>query len=187
MKTKLKEVASIQTGVFGKTTAIGEIVYLQSKHFDENGHLLSKLHPDLKLDNTTQKHLLQPGDVLFAAKGTKNFASVYEKHNPLSVASTSFFVIRLFEGKIIPEYLAWIINHPTTQKILKGKAIGTSIVSISKSVLEDLEFSIPDLQTQQTILKISSLRKQEINIQKHMEKLKEQYIQQLLLNAINHD
>lgn len=38
---------------------------------------------------------------------------------------------------------------------MNGKANGTSIVSISKSVLEDLEISIPDLQTQKAILNFS--------------------------------
>ncbi len=187
MKIALKHISTIQTGIFSNTTPEGEIVYLQSKHFNENGQLHSLLHPDLKADNITEKHLLRYGDVLFAAKGAKNFATWFESKNPPSVASTSFFVIRLqedFSNKILPEFLVWLINHPTAQKFLKGKAIGTSIVSISKSVLEELEISIPDVQTQKAILKISQLHNTEKSLKQQIETLREKQIQQQIINAI---
>jgi hypothetical protein len=131
MKSKLKQLASIQTGVFAKPSTNGDIVYLQVRHFDENGQLHGSLHLDLKFGNISEKHILQTGDVLFASKGTKNFATVFENHYPTSVASTSFFVIRLNSALISPEYLAWFMNHPDTQQLLKGSARGTSIASIS--------------------------------------------------------
>ena len=187
MKTLLKHIATIQTGTFAKTVSDGEIVYLQAKHFNEYGHLSSTLHPDLKANDVTEKHLLKSGDVLFAAKGTKNFAAWYESKNQPAVASTSFFVIRLkenFSNKILPEFLVWFINHPSSQKFLKGRAIGTSIVSISKSVLEELEISIPDLQTQKTILKITQLRNSEKKLKQQIETLREKQIQQQIINGI---
>lgn len=184
MKTTLKDLATIQTGIFAKTDSKGDIVYLQAKHFSETGQLYTTLHPDLKADNITAKHLLRTGDVLFAAKGTKNFAAVYENHNEPAVASTSFFIIRLIENKILPEFLVWFLSNPSTQKLLKGKAIGTSIASISKSVLEDLEISIPDLQTQQAVLQITQLRNTEKKLHQQIQSLREKQIQQLIINAI---
>jgi restriction endonuclease S subunit len=187
LKEILKHIASIQTGIFAKTVSNGEIVYLQAKHFNENGLLNTILHPDLKEDNITEKHLLRHGDVLFAAKGTKNFAAWYESKNLPAAASTSFFVIRVnenFQNKILPEYLVWFINHPSSQKVLKGKAMGTSIVSISKSALEELEIYIPDLQTQKAILKISHLRNSEKNLKQQIEILREKQIQQQIMNSI---
>lgn len=184
MKTILGHIANIQTGIFAKPVSKGEIVYLQSKHFNENGQLHALLHPDLKADNITEKHLLRSGDVLFAAKGTKNFAAVYENLNKPAVASTSFFVIRLLENKILPEFLVWLINHPSKQKFLKGKAIGSSIASISKTVLEELEIFIPDLQTQQAVLQITKLRNTEKKLQQQIQSLREKQIQQQIINAI---
>ena len=187
MRVALKYIAFIQTGIFAKTIKDGQIVYLQAKHFDENGMLISLLHPDLLAESISGKHLLQYGDVLFAAKGTKNFAARYESKNLPAVASTSFFVIRLKENtinKILPEFLAWYINQPASQKFLKGNAMGTSIVSISKSVLEELEISIPDLQTQKTILEITHLRNLERKLKQQIETLREKQIQQQIINAI---
>ncbi len=187
MIIELGQIASIQTGLFAKPVSKGDIVYLQAKHFNENGVLNSTLYPELKMENKIEKHLLKHGDVLFAAKGSKNFATWYEDKNKPAVASTSFFVIRIleeFQSKILPEFLVWILNNPNSQKFLKGKAIGTSIASISKSVLEELEISIPDEGMQELILSIIHLRKKEINLKQQIESLRELQLQNQILKAI---
>jgi restriction endonuclease S subunit len=187
LKITLAQISDINTGVFSKPISKGEIVYLQSKHFDENGVLKQTLQPDLKADKINEKHLLKDEDVLFAAKGTKNFAALYEDKNQPSVASTSFFVIRLhqeFKKIILPAYLAWLINHSDSQKYLKGKAIGTSMVSISKAVLGSFQFSIPPIKTQKAILQITNLRHKEKKLQHQITVLREQQIQQQIINSI---
>ena len=185
MKTLIKDITNIQTGLFAKPAGIGEVVYLQSKHFDEYGQLHSALPPDLLAEGISDKHLLKDGDVLFAAKGTKNFAAVFENHNEPSVASTSFFVIRTVDKKVLPQYLAWFLNNHTTQTILKGQAIGTSIPSISKQVLENLEITVPNIEIQRAILQITKLRNKEKSLKQRIDTLREKLIQQQIINAIN--
>lgn len=187
MKTLIKDITHIQTGLFAKPSGLGELVYLQSKHFDEFGKLHSILHPDLLAEGISEKHLLKDGDVLFAAKGTKNFAAVFENHNEPSVASTSFFVIRPIDNKLSPQYLAWFLNNHTTQTLLKGQAIGTSIPSISKQVLENLEMPVPDIKTQKAIVEISKLRNKEKSLKQEIETLKDMKINHQLLLAINYE
>jgi len=184
LKTYLNKISTIQTGLFAKPTGIGNVVYLQSKHFDEEGQLSSTLYADLMAHNISDKHLLKDGDVLFAAKGTKNFAAVFENHNEPSVASTSFFVLRPTDKKVLPQYLAWFLNSHTVQTLLKGQAIGTSIPSISKQVLENLEIAVPDIETQKAILQITKLRKQEKSLKQKIDFLREKQIQQQIINAI---
>lgn len=184
MKTKLKHITSIQTGVFAKPVRDGEIIYLQAKHFDENGELAEALYPDLSAESKIQKHLLKKGDVLFAAKGSKNFAAWYDNEDLPAVASTSFFVIRLHDRNVLPGYLTWFLNNPSTQALLKGQARGSSIVSISKAVLSELEIPIPNIQKQELVLKIFKLRNKEKNLKQQVEKLREKEVQQLLINAI---
>lgn len=185
MKSILKHIATIQTGLFAKPEKEGDVVYLQAKHFDDNGLLFASLHPDLKAKDISEKHLLVPGDILFSAKGTKNFATVYEKHNPPCVASTSFFVIRLTQDQILPEYVAWYLNSDQAQSTLKGKAMGTSIPSISKMALGELEISIPSIKLQKSVVLISSLRMQEKLLLSKLESLRTKQIQHQIFNAIN--
>ena len=184
MKTLVKNITYIQTGLFAKPGGAGDLVYLQSKHFDEYGQLQSVLYPDLPSEGISDKHLLKDGDVLFSAKGTKNFAAVFENHNEQSVASTSFFVIRPSDKKVLPQYLAWFINNQSTQTLLKAQAVGTSIPSISKQVLENLEITVPNTETQKIILQITKLRNKEKSLKQKIETLREKQIQQQIINAI---
>jgi len=184
LKTIIKDIVNIQTGLFAKPGIIGKFIYLQSKHFDEYGQLSASLHPDLLAEGISEKHLLKDGDVLFAAKGTKNFATVFENHNEPSVASTSFFVLRQNDEVLLPQYLAWFLNNQTTQTFLKGKAIGTSIPSISKQVLENLEIAVPSIETQRVILQITNLRNKEKSLKQNIEMLREKQVQQQIINAI---
>ena len=67
---------------------------------------------------------------------------------------------------------------------LKNFARGTSIASISKAVLDELEIFIPDLKTQELILNITQLRNTEKKLKQEIEILREKLIQQLIINAI---
>lgn len=187
MKTKLQNIAIIQSGIYVKPDSFGDIVYLQGKDFNENGQLNFSLIPDLQLTNQTERHLLQDGDVLFAAKGNKNFAAVYEDKNGLCIASSIFMVIRIkpeMKHKLTSEFLAWFINHPTNQQWLKNNAIGSAMLSISKSTLLEMDITIPDVKSQITLIKLDSLRKQEHQIQKQLSDLKEHCMQQRLLTLL---
>jgi len=160
VQTLLNNIATIQTGIFAKPEPKGDVVYLHARHFNESGRLDSELFPDLKLNNKLEKHLLQPGDVLFASKGNRNFATWYEQHDPKAVASTTFFVIRLnskSSSLILPAYLVWFLNHPQTQQQIKQFSRGSFIPSVPKSLLCDLEIVIPPIHTQQLILEIEKL------------------------------
>lgn len=184
MKTLIKDITSIQTGLFARPSDKGQVVYLQSKHFDENGKLQVELHPDLLAADISENHLLKHGDVLFAAKGTKNFAAVYESQNPPAVASTSFFVLRPTNNKILPDYLSWFLNNPETQIVIKDKARGTAIPSIRKTVLEDLEISIPSIDKQRMVIQLSTLVRKENEIRMAILQQRKQLIEQQIINAV---
>ncbi len=173
----------IRTGLFAKPILSGDIVYLQVRHFDEMGNLTSNLNADLKADGIANKHLLKSGDVLFAAKGWKNFATIYRSDFP-AVASTAFFVLRTDEKVLLPEFLAWRLNSPSTKSRLKRKAIGSAIVSISKSVLSDLELKLPTLEKQKLILEISRLSTAEQALRTKIAALRQIQVQQAIKKAI---
>lgn len=188
MKKNLKDIALVQSGIYSPAFSIGgEVMYLQAKYFDEHGQFCASFSPDLPLNSQTEKHLLKESDVLFAAKGLKNFATLYESKNGYGVASSTFLVVRIMphlRASLLPAYLVWFMNLPPTQTWLKNKAMGTALPSISKAVLRELEIPFPSIEKQEAILKIQALHQQELSLQKQMTILKEKYIQQSLIQAI---
>lgn len=184
MKNKIKHIAKIQTGVFAKPGYVGDIVYLQSKYFTNEGELLRTLIPDILFDKISNKHILNAGDILFAAKGNKNFAACFIQKNFSAVASTSFFVIRLTVSDVLPKYLTWYLNQSHIIEFLKSKAIGTSTQSISKVALGELEIIIPSIKKQIIILEIDRLKKKEKIITEKITTLKKDLTQQKIINYL---
>ena len=158
--TKLNNIATIQTGVFAKTTPNPNALYLQQSDFDNRGELRNTAQPTITIDN--QKHLLTAGDLLLASKGNNNMCVIVPGIEQKCVASPSFLVIRLHDkSAILPEFVAWYLNLPTVQNTLAAQARGTSIMSISKATLGDLEIPVPPIERQKKYIELSKLQKRE--------------------------
>jgi restriction endonuclease S subunit len=70
---------------------------------------------------------------------------------------------------------------------LKSAAVGTSIVSITKEVLGNIEISIPDMNVQKKVHMISVLQQKEKIIKQQIDLLNEKIFQYRIFNAINSD
>lgn len=158
--TKLSNIATIQTGVFAKTTPNPDALYLQQSDFDSRGELRDTAQPTIATDNP--KHLLAAGDLLLASKGNNNICVIVPEIEQKCVASPSFLVIRLHDkSAILPEFVAWYLNLPTVQNTLAAQARGTSIMSISKATLGELEIPILPIERQRRYIELSKLQKRE--------------------------
>jgi restriction endonuclease S subunit len=184
LKKQLKDIAQLSSGIYTKPDLDGEVYYVQAKHFNSDGEFDFSVKPDLRLEGKIEKHLLQTGDILLAVKGSNNFAVPY-KGRVKAVASSTFIVIRLKnKTTVLPDFLVWYLNHAQTQLFFKDKAKGSGIPSISISSIEEMELSIPDIEKQRTILNLSRLRIREKQIRQQLTILRDNYIQQQLLNSI---
>ena len=180
----IHDIAKIQTGIYEKPVAFGEIFYVQARHFDDNRNFLDSVTPELPFERKLEKHFLQKGDVLVAAKGYDHFAVAYQGIAYPAVASSMFIVLRLQTPSVLPDYLAWFINHSKTQTLLSGSAKGTALPSINKSDIGDLNIPIPTLEKQELILNIEKLRHKELVLKKQIEKLKNSIIQQTIFKHL---
>ncbi len=187
LKTSLKNITTITTGIYTTPDADGNTFYLQAKHFDNKGVIGILPKPEIWLNEKNGKHLLKTGDILFAAKGNKNFAVMFDNRIGNAVASSTFLILRIinqYSDKILPEYLAWWLNNSVSQKLLKNFAIGSALPSISKAVLQELEIYIPDLNRQKLILKIAELNNKESEYLKRIDELRKLLVQNKILNTL---
>lgn len=180
---RIWNIASIQSGYFLRTEAKGSAVYLQAKHFDDNGDLKEGvLVADLEHD-VKDRHLLKWDDILFVAKGTRSFATVYKEILGPCVASSTFFVIRLHSKILVPEYLALILNQSQNRAYLRWHFSWSTVPSIPKSVLEEFEMPIPPKETQIKLVRLHELYKQTFRIQTNIQEKKLLLIGTLILKA----
>ena len=180
---KLHSIAVIQTGVFAKVVPNPNALYLQQSDFDSRGELRDTAQSTIAVAN--QKHLLAAGDLLLASKGNNNICVVVSKLEQQSVASPSFLVIRLCDKtSVLPEYVAWYINLPATQKVLAAQARGTSIMSISKATLGELEIPIPPIERQKKYIELSKLQKREQELYKTIADRRKQILEYKMIKNI---
>lgn len=182
---KLNAIADINSGVYSNTITNGEVYYFQARDFDGNRQIVNNLTPTLNFSENLKKHFLQIGDVLIVAKGASFLSAVYDGTYAPAVASTVFLVIKLRSKKeVLPAFISWYLNLPSTQAELMNEAKGTSVHSINKSVLQNLEIPVPSKTKQEKLLKIMELRNSERQLEKRIELLKEKKMNQLITQAI---
>lgn len=183
---KLSQIAHIHSGVYTNTISEGEVYYIQARDLDDNRELAKNLSPTLSYTENLEKHFLQKGDVLIVAKGASFLSAVFDASYSPAVASTVFLVIRFLDNnKVIPAYLSWYLNLSATQSFLMSLARGSSIPSINKKIISDLEIPMPTIEKQKIIVEFAVLARKEKEIQQSIHKLKENQNNQLILNAIN--
>lgn len=185
-KIKLNKIANILSGInydHRKQKSVGEtIAYLQIKNFNEQGKLKNDI---IQISKTavSNKLLISQNDVLFSAKGTRNYSVVYNKEAGEATASSTFFIIRINVNNVLPEYLTWYINQKTAQEYLKLQSVGSITSSINKKLLGEMDIPLPNLELQRKIVAIDLLRKKEKALINEI-KLKKDLLIECVLNKI---
>jgi hypothetical protein len=122
---------------------------------------------------------LQHGDVLFLAKGHRNFAVCVDDVPSNTVITPFFFLLRVNEpqaASVLPAFLAWQMNHGAAEMYFARGGQGTAVRSIIRAQLENLPILLPTVEKQQFMVELVIAAQQEKNI---MSKLIENRQQQL--------
>lgn len=101
-----------------------------------------------RIDGRKQPVWLQRGDVLFVARGARNYALCLPEVPKPVVCSQYFFLLRVKSPALLPDFLAWQINRPPAQRYLASNAEGSDQLSIRRGVLENLPLVVPPPEKQ---------------------------------------
>ncbi len=178
---KISNIASIVSGVYASIMPDGDVSYLQMGDFLKGygACAASKVHATGKV----QANLLEKGNILFACKGSRYLAVTYNEDVP-AVASTVFFVLKVKNNSINPEYLCWYLNQPTIKTFFRSIDQGTGVPVIKKMYIENLEIPIPDGDTQRKIVELSNLSDREFQLRSAIAGKKHLLLNQKLMNLI---
>jgi hypothetical protein len=135
--------------------ARGSLIVVQMKDVDEANQLHIEDAVRVGLNDIREHHLLREGDLVFKSRGNSNSAAIVSPLPAPAVLAAPMLLIRPI--KVLPAYLYWYLNLPSTQSALAQEAKGTSVRMISKASLEDLETPIPSRQVQQLIAETAQL------------------------------
>lgn len=118
-----------------------------------------------ELDTRKSPDWLQRGDVIFVARGMRNYALCMDEVPKPTVCSQYFFLLRVrsspLSQALLPEFLAWQINRAPAQRYLASNAEGSDQLSIRRGVLEDLPLVVPPIEQQQRIVALGAAARRE--------------------------
>jgi len=128
----------------------------------------------------SEKDLLQDGDLIIADasedyNGVGEAVEVINIQDKKAVGGLHTIVLRDISDKTENGFRAYLFSSEFIRNSLRRKATGTSVYSVTKSILEKLNFNLPEKQEQTSIVQILSSSDKEIKLlRSKLGKLKEQ-------------
>lgn len=130
-----------------------------------------------------ERYLLQAGDLLFQSRGSRHPVAVVGA-GIRGIAATGLHTIRPHRGRVLPEYLAWWLNHPVSQEKLVSKvARGQYVPFVSKADLLAFLVPVPSLEIQRKIIDVDRLRRQERALHERLDTLTQQLVDDVTFAA----
>jgi hypothetical protein len=189
MKKKITEIADIQLGYqFRKKVESvndGTHSVIQIRDVDEHRILHNEGLSQVKIDKLAEQHLINKGDVLFLSRGHRNWATSITENYEDTIAVSHFFVLKIRNESVIPEYIAWYINQAPAQEYLHNIARrGTHIPIIPLSAFKEIIVDLPDKEIQKKIVELSNLMEKEKQLFNELQGKRSQLVNAISLKAI---
>ena len=189
---RLGKLTSVFTGYQSRNTVetsdSGSHWLLQIRDFDESRRTVdwtsaTSFLPELSESDTE----LREGDVVFLARGHRNFAwAVHDLPGP-TLATAYFFVLRPHDG-LTGNYLAWYLNQqPALRHIRRLGTSGAHMPIVRRADLESLEVPVPDLATQHRVAAFSELAEKQQRLLFELAELKQLQATSACLQAVTLD
>ena len=164
MKIKLENLAKVKTGLVlsrykskndSEPTFSYKTISLKSfADFPNYNHQFSEEF--LSSKRVPDAYFAQKGDVVIRLKKPFNAVYIAEDYQDF-ICNSITAIITVRSEKILPEYLAYILNTPLIEEQLESNITGSQENLINTSDLKNLNIPIVDLALQQKIIDYSHL------------------------------
>jgi len=187
---QLKKIAKIQSGYISrgkiKPREDGTHFLLQardvdSEHLTYKADTLVRFSPDL----SRKDWLLKAGDVLFMARGARNYSILIKEIPDRVLAAACFFIVRVLSDQVLPYYLYWYLNQaPVDYCLGRHSGRGVHMPVVRRLVLESIDIPIPPLEAQAKISKLDALLQKELKLIGKLAEKREELITAACLQAV---
>ena len=187
---KLSKIAIIQSGFHSRTKVDsrkdGSHFLLQARdvdgeNLDYHTDSLVRFNPD----SPGMDGILQKNDILFMARGARNYSVLIEEISEFTLAAACFFIVRTSAKNLLPAYLCWYLNQPPVERYLvRQSGRGVHMPVVRRSVLEKLDIPLPNPELQMKIVELESLRREEADLTHLLAEKRQQLITASCLKRI---
>ena len=185
MATQLQNIALVQMGLPFRsrieTEKEGNVAVIQMR--DLTDHRLDNPHnlAAVAMNSVDEHHFVRRKDLVFRSRGKTTTTAIIDFKIGRTIIAAPLLRIRVTNKNVLPEYLCWFINQPSSQAFLHSRVTGTAMAMIGKSVLNALNVSIPNLAHQKKIAALAALSDREQELMAGMAKRRKRLIQGMLI------
>jgi restriction endonuclease S subunit len=180
MKCKLGEITDITVGFLKREnknqTGSKYILIIQLKDLNVNGTIDYEHFKEEEIGSNDRYPQLYPGDVVFAAKGSKRSAGVIDRDIKGITASNHYLIIRLkeeYKSKVLPEYLSFYLRQKPSIEYFELHGTGSYVPFISANTIKELPVNVPDMERQKKITELDSLISEEKRLSEELQESKD--------------
>jgi restriction endonuclease S subunit len=188
LKKKIKHITSVQMGYSFRTrleaSDDGTIAVIQMKDLQDDNTVSCGELIKIELDDVKEHHLAQKDDLVFRSRGQSTTSAILLEDPGKAVIAAPLLRLRVtIPDKVLPEYLNWYISQQDAQIFLTSRAKGSVQKMISKQTIEDLEVTLPSLETQKGIVELAALLAREQTLLNTLSIKRKQYISTVLMQC----
>ncbi len=158
LRVNLSEIANISTGhPFRKKIPQkpgSDIRVVQMKNISADSGICWGAVLETELAGKKEPNWLVEGDVLFVARGSRNYAVIVDQLKGQVVAAPHFYILRVKNQFLLPAFLVWQLNQKPLQNDFDRAAEGSFTKSLRRSVLEKALITIPSIEKQKQIVRL---------------------------------
>ena len=186
---KIRDIADIQIGYQFRSKVVpvkvGTHRVIQMKDINNEHQLDASNLIQVNLKRTLERYKVKKGNILFLARGHRNFAFPIKDDVTDTIASGYFYILKIKSDNILPEYLAWYINQLPAQRYISGRAKrGSHMPMVPKSAFQELPIDIPPIEIQRKLVELDALARKEESLLERLRKRRKDLITAACLQAI---
>jgi hypothetical protein len=129
--------------------------------------------------------ILKTDDILFMARGARNFSVLIQQLPNSVLAAAYFFILRISNKIVLPAYLCWYLNQaPLEHYLNRYSGRGVHMPVVRRSVLENIEVPVPALEIQKKIVEVEKLMRQEQELLNKLAEKRKKLVTEACLEAV---
>ncbi len=104
---------------------------------------------------------LQDDEILVVARGPKSYAVFLGAVPPHTLCLPHFYVVRVEDERILPEFVAWQVNQQPIQTHFVRKRGTAAVGTLTKQVLASTRITIPPMEIQGKVIALAKAAQRE--------------------------
>lgn len=183
----LRDLAELRIGFTarGQSDSTGEVYrLLQGRNIGEDGEIYQSSMQSFRSNRDLHLYQIAENNVLVASRGTNRRAHLLRDLRDRTVASSTFYIVRVKTANLKPAYLAWWMNQEEAQRYFDQTLTGSKIAFLTKAALGNLHVPLPPADTQLRIAEIAQLQRQENALVRRLAELRNNLTSAIALKAV---